>query len=78
MIEASRISGQANGMRMLGKENFKSTANPTSSCVKVGSASGAGIVGKEIPALWLKADPEASERSERSVSRACARLAPGA
>lgn len=74
MIEASRISGQANGMRMLGKENVKSTANPTSKCATVGSS----IVGKEIPVLWLRADPEASERSERSVGRACARLVPGA
>lgn len=32
----------------------------------------------ESPVLWLRADPEASERSERSVSRACARLGPGA
>lgn len=46
MIEASRISGQANGMRMLGKENVKSTANPTSKC--------ATIVGNGEPSVMVK------------------------
>ena len=70
-IEASRIRVQADGMRMLGKENLNSMANPALKCAAAGLASGAGEGGAQCD------DEEQTLKPQKRVKCLRAEFLPG-